>query len=98
MAHYLTLVLKNCRAKGYVTTIMERRRYLPHIQSGNKGERSHAERQAVNTTIQGSAADIIKKAMIEIEKQLRDVFGKFQSSAPNGKGKNFSIFVWFLEV
>lgn len=52
---------------------MERHRYLPFIQSENKGERGQAERQAINTTIQGSAADIIKISMVEIERKLNDM-------------------------
>ena len=52
--------------KGYVTTILNRRRYLPEITSSNFNLRSFAERTAMNTPIQGSAADIIKKAMIDM--------------------------------
>ena len=56
--------------KGYVTTLMNRRRYLPEITSRNFNQRSFAERTAMNTPIQGSAADIIKKAMIELHGKL----------------------------
>jgi DNA polymerase-1 len=58
------------RDKGYVWTIMGRRRYLPYINSKNIGLRQFNERQAVNATIQGSAADLIKLAMINIQKEL----------------------------
>lgn len=67
---------------------MERRRYLSHILSENKAERAHAERQAINTTIQGSAADIIKKATIEIDRKLKDLFSKEWISK---KGKFYSF-------
>ncbi|MCL2213930.1 MAG: DNA polymerase I [Treponema sp.] len=56
---------------GYVTTISGRRRYIPTINSRNKTEKSAAERIAVNTPIQGSAADIVKTAMINVDRQLR---------------------------
>src|SRR5699024_9658121 len=55
---------------GYVTTMLQRRRYLPEITSRNFNRRSFAERTAMNTPIQGSAADIIKKAMIEMDHRL----------------------------
>lgn len=66
---------------------MERRRYLSHILSENKAERAQAERQAINTTIQGSAADIIKKATIEIDRKLKDLFNKEWGFTTNKKGK-----------
>ena len=55
---------------GYVTTLFNRRRYLPDISHNNNRIRSEAERMAVNTPIQGTAADLIKKAMIEIHNRL----------------------------
>jgi DNA polymerase I-like protein with 3'-5' exonuclease and polymerase domains len=61
---YKAKVVGVARNLGYVTTILNRRRYLPDINSRNMGLRSSAERQAFNTRIQGSAADIIKLAMI----------------------------------
>ncbi|MBF0170892.1 MAG: DNA polymerase I, partial [Nitrospinae bacterium] len=57
---------------GYVETLMGRRRPLPDIRSSNKQVRSFAERNAVNTPMQGSAADLIKKAMIAIHRRLRE--------------------------
>ena len=56
---------------GYVETIMKRRRYLKDINSANAIVRSHAERNAVNAPIQGSAADIIKIAMINIHNEIK---------------------------
>jgi DNA polymerase I-like protein with 3'-5' exonuclease and polymerase domains len=61
---YRSLVIGVARNKGYVTTILNRRRYLPDINSRNNAFRSSSERQAFNTRIQGSAADIIKLAMV----------------------------------
>jgi DNA polymerase-1 len=55
---------------GYVTTLFNRRRYLPDITHNNNRIRSEAERMAVNTPIQGTAADLIKKAMIQIHNRL----------------------------
>uniref|UniRef100_A0A6P7GLT1 DNA polymerase theta n=1 Tax=Diabrotica virgifera virgifera TaxID=50390 RepID=A0A6P7GLT1_DIAVI len=68
--------IENCKATGYVETINGRRRFLPNINESNSTKRGHAERQAVNTTIQGSAADIVKKAMIKIEHDLQQMFHK----------------------
>lgn len=58
---YMDDVVKQAKHDGYVETIMKRRRYLPDISSRNFNKRSFAERTAMNTPIQGSAADIIKK-------------------------------------
>ncbi|CAH0729305.1 unnamed protein product, partial [Brenthis ino] len=61
-------VIEECKKNGYVETLMKRRRYLPDINSNIISKRSAAERQAVSTTIQGSAADIAKAAMCAIDK------------------------------
>ena len=60
---------------GYVSTITNRRRHLPDIYSKDNSKRSAAERQAVNSVIQGSASDIIKYAMLAIEKEMERVYG-----------------------
>ena len=70
MDKYRLRVVGVARNKGYVTTILKRRRYLPEITSKNNMDRSSAERQAFNTRIQGSAADIIKLAMIRAHKAI----------------------------
>jgi DNA polymerase-1 len=57
---------------GYVRTLLGRRRYLPDLRSRNRALRQAAERMAVNTVIQGTAADLIKKAMVEVQQALRD--------------------------
>lgn len=59
-----------CRQQGFVTTMLNRRRYIPEINSSNMGVRQFAERQAINTPVQGSAADLIKLAMIQVSAQL----------------------------
>ena len=67
---YIQGQIKKAQKNGFVTTILERRRYIPEINNKNQNIRQFAERQAVNTPIQGSASDLIKLAMIEIHKQI----------------------------
>jgi DNA polymerase-1 len=62
--------IKNAREKGYVETIIGRRRYLRDINSANAIVRGFAERNAINAPIQGSAADMIKLAMIKIQDEF----------------------------
>ncbi|CAE1304794.1 POLQ [Acanthosepion pharaonis] len=81
MKSYLRHLVEYCRDKGYIQTITGRKRYLPHITSTNIHAKAQAERQAVNSTIQGSAADLVKKAMINIENEFVRVFP--QSSVPH---------------
>lgn len=69
---YMEESVQEAKHQGYVTTIMNRRRYLPDITSRNFNLRSFAERTAMNTPIQGSAADIIKKAMIDLHGKLSE--------------------------
>ncbi len=69
---YISEQVEFAREKGYVQTILGRRRYLKDINSANAVVRSAAERNAVNAPIQGSAADVIKIAMINIHKKLRE--------------------------
>ena len=68
---YLDGLIATARERGYVTTIMNRRRYLPDLTARNYQRRSFAERMARNTPIQGSAADLIKLAMVRAEERLR---------------------------
>lgn len=68
---YMDDIVQDAKFNGYVTTILNRRRYLPDITSSNFNLRSFAERTAMNTPIQGSAADIIKKAMIDMDARLK---------------------------
>jgi len=68
---YLDRILEQARQDGYVCTLLNRRRYLPEINAANANIRQFAERMAVNTPIQGTAADLIKLAMIRIAGRLR---------------------------
>ncbi|WP_057880477.1 DNA polymerase I [Companilactobacillus kimchiensis] len=68
---YMDDIVKYARENGYVETIMHRRRYLPDIHASNFNVRNFAQRTAMNTPIQGSAADIIKVAMINMQKMLK---------------------------
>ncbi|MFA1641568.1 DNA polymerase I [Chryseomicrobium imtechense] len=68
--HFMDDAITSAKRDGFVTTIMNRRRYLPDITSSNFNLRGFAERTAMNTPIQGSAADIIKKAMIDMDREL----------------------------
>jgi len=69
---YMDSIIHSAREKGYVETIMKRRRYLPDINSSNAVVRGFAERNAINAPIQGSAADIIKIAMISVHKSMKE--------------------------
>ena len=68
---YMDESIEVAREKGYIETILHRKRYLPDINSRNSVVRGYAERNAINAPIQGSAADIIKIAMIEIYRRFR---------------------------
>ena len=68
---YMEQIVEQARHTGYVTTLLNRRRYLPDITSSNFNIRSFAERMAMNSPIQGSAADIIKLAMVQMADRLR---------------------------
>ena len=70
---YMDKAVQVARDKGYAETIMHRRRYLPDIHSKNHNVRAFAERTAINSPIQGSAADIIKIAMINMQKKLDEL-------------------------
>jgi DNA polymerase-1 len=67
---YMDESIRKARERGFVTTMFGRKRYLPDILSNNQVVRGNAERNAINAPIQGSAADIIKLAMIRIHKRL----------------------------
>jgi len=74
---YLKTVVEDARKVGYTETVMGRRRYLPDLLHDNRQRREVAERMALNAPIQGSAADIIKQAMLNVQQAL--VAGKFKS-------------------
>ena len=68
---YMTGAIEGARERGYVSTMRGRKRYLPEINSRNATVRGYAERNAINAPLQGSAADIIKVAMIAIDAEIR---------------------------
>ena len=74
---YLKTVVEDARKVGYTETVMGRRRYLPDLMHDNRQRREVAERMALNAPIQGSAADIIKQAMLNVQAAL--IQGKFTS-------------------
>ncbi|MBX2844705.1 MAG: DNA polymerase I, partial [Saprospiraceae bacterium] len=67
---YMDNNIELARSQGYVETILGRRRYLPDINSNNRTVRGHAERNAINAPVQGSAADLVKVAMINVAKAM----------------------------
>jgi DNA polymerase-1 len=71
---YMSQVVIDARDKGYTQTMYGRKRYIPELKSSNFNVRSGAERIALNTPIQGTAADLIKLAMIRVDKALREKY------------------------
>ena len=67
---YMDACVENGRSHGYVTTLFGRRRYLPELKSANYNQRAFGERAAMNSPIQGTAADIIKLAMVRVNQAL----------------------------
>lgn len=100
---YMSDIVKDAKANGYVETLLNRRRYIPDITSRNFNLRSFAERTAMNTPIQGSAADIIKLAMVEFDKQIQhtsykaklllQVHDELIFEVPKSEVEEFSLFV-----
>ena len=80
---YLRSLVADARRTEYTETILGRRRYLPDLMSDNRQRREMAERMALNAPIQGSAADIIKVAMLDVEKAIDDA-GHAQPDAAAG--------------
>ncbi len=70
---YMNDMIAQAKKEGYVTTLYHRRRYIPDIHAKNYNTRSFAERTAINTPIQGTAADILKIAMVALQKKLKEV-------------------------
>lgn len=68
---FMDKMIAEAREKGYTKTIMNRKRYLPDLHSQNKQVKQAAERIAINSPIQGSAADLIKVAMINLSRQMK---------------------------
>ncbi|KAM9792728.1 DNA polymerase theta [Neosynchiropus ocellatus] len=78
ISSFLKETVRKCVKDGFVQTLTGRRRYLPGIADSSPHVKAHAERQAVNTTVQGSAADIVKLATVNIQRRLRRTY----STAP----------------
>ena len=70
MRNFLDQEIKKCEKNGFVATILNRRRYIPEINSQNNSLRQFAQRQAINAPVQGSAADLMKLAMIRIQDEM----------------------------
>ena len=100
---YMSDIVKDAKANGYVETLLHRRRYIPDLTSRNFNLRGFAERTAMNTPIQGSAADIIKLAMVEFDKQVQhtsykaklllQVHDELIFEVPKSEVEEFSLFV-----
>ncbi len=100
---YMSDIVKDAKANGYVETLLHRRRYIPDITSRNFNLRGFAERTAMNTPIQGSAADSIKLAMVEFDKQVQhtsykaklllQVHDELIFEVPKSEVEEFSLFV-----
>jgi DNA polymerase-1 len=69
---YLQAIIKEAYENGYVTTLFGRRRYIPELAGTNKIQKKFGERVAMNSPIQGTAADVIKLAMVRVYKRLRE--------------------------
>lgn len=69
---FMDNAIRQCQEKGFVTTLLNRRRYIPEINSPNESMKQFAQRQAINTPVQGSAADLMKLAMIDIHRELKE--------------------------
>lgn len=88
---YMAECVERARQQGYIVTEFGRRRYLPDINSRNATVRGYAERNAVNAPIQGTAADIIKKAMVAIDRKMREAGLKSRMILQVHDELNFSV-------
>ena len=88
---FINRTISDCQRNGYVETILGCRRYLPKINSPSSEHSSQAERQAVNTTVQGSAANIAKTAMVNVDRRLREKFPAVIPYRLRTGNDNFSI-------
>ena len=75
VSSYFADVYRDCRKNGYVQTLSGRRRFLPEIRSTDPKKAAAAKRKATNSTVQGSAADLIKQAMLQIDERLTPSHG-----------------------
>jgi len=95
---YMNESIRLAHEKGYVETLFKRRRYLPDIHSNNAVVRGYAERNAINAPIQGSAADIIKVAMVRIHKRLEEERLKSKMILQVHDELNFNVYKDELET
>ena len=91
MARYIEESKERARKQGYVETAFGRKRYLPDILSHNATVRGFAERNAVNAPIQGTAADLIKIAMVRIRQRMKDAGLKAQMTMQVHDELNFNV-------
>ena len=82
---YLHRVVEEARVTGYTETLLGRRRYLPDLNSDNRQRREMAERMALNAPIQGSAADIVKIAMLRVDAALTEAGARLADAAPGAR-------------
>ncbi|KMQ51436.1 DNA polymerase I [Chitinispirillum alkaliphilum] len=103
--NYMDTAIENARLTGYTETLLGRRRYLPEISASNRNVREAAERTAINTPVQGTAADIIKIAMIRIAENicqwpgahmLLQVHDELIFEIPENRAREFAL--WISEV
>ena len=99
---YLDATLEEARERGWVATLLGRRRYLAELRSGHGAERAFAERAAINTPVQGSAADLVKLAMLSVHRALArhpgsglllQVHDELVFECPQGDAENIAILV-----
>ena len=95
---YMDLSIKKAQENGYVETLLHRRRSLPDINSRNANVRGFAERNAINAPIQGTAADIIKIAMVNIMRKFEDLNLRSQMIMQVHDELNFNVYPDELEV
>ncbi|XP_077521001.1 DNA polymerase I, thermostable-like isoform X2 [Amblyomma americanum] len=85
---YKEMLLKESRTRGFVTTILGRRRFLPGLRSKNETERAAAERQVLNSTVQGSAADLLRLALVMVDRELTKQFPELPCFIPEAWRKD----------
>ena len=98
MRVWLDRTIEEARRAGYVETLLGRRRYLPEIASTNRSVAQFAERMAINTPVQGTAADMIKQAMLAIDRELEKEKGTDSFSPRKNRSVPFSQPLMVLQI
>ncbi len=93
MKKFISKTVQGCRNSGYVTTLLGRKRFLPGIHSTNIHAKSQAERQAVNTTVQGSAADLVNTAMVNIDRRIDNLYTTCLLPLNNGQSNRQAAYL-----